>query len=148
MKNRMKFKNFEEVLIALEKMEQYPFKLKGDWDAHQHLMHCSQSLQLNITGYPLEKSHLFQKTIGKTVFFLFKTFGSLSHNTNAFTTGTDPIRKNGLQEGIHEYRNQIIQFLDWKGPVKPHAFFGKLSKHDIIRYHSMHFANHLEQFEF
>jgi Protein of unknown function (DUF1569) len=62
--------------------------------------------------------------------------------------GTDPIPKNGLQEGIQQYRNQIIQFLDWSGPLGSHEFFGKLSKQDIIRYHSMHFANHYEQFEF
>ncbi|MEP7323347.1 MAG: DUF1569 domain-containing protein [Saprospiraceae bacterium] len=148
MKSRLKFKNFDEVLIALEKMEQYPFKLKGDWDAYQHLMHCSQSLQLNVTGYPLEKSPLFQQTIGKVVFFLFNTQGSVSHNTNAFTEGTDPIHKNGLREGVQHYRKQIIQFLDWSGPLKAHAFFGKLSKQEIIHYHSMHFANHFEQFEF
>ncbi len=145
---KIRYKNFDEVLRALEKMEKYSFKLIGDWDGYQHVMHCANSIQYSTTGYPTGKPYLLQETLGKTAFYLFKSSGALSHNTNAFTPGDEPIPKNGLQSGIDNYRSQIIRFLDWDLPLCPHPFFGTLSKNNFIRFHAMHFANHFEQFEF
>lgn len=148
MKKRVQLKSFDDILKALARIENDPFNLRGEWDAYQHMTHCGQALHFSTHGYPAQKPHLFQQTLGKATFYAFKAYGQLVHNTNEFTPGSEALPKNGLQSGLDFYRNQIIQFLDWQGPLKPHQFFGSLSKKNYIQFHTMHFANHFEQFDF
>lgn len=144
----MRFRNFDDVMDALEIMEKNAFVLEGEWDAHQHLVHCAQAIGYSVTGYPELKPALMQKTIGKLAFHMFSWQGRMFHNTNHLTPGSPDIPKNGLMEGITLLRSQMVMFDDWKGPMHPHEFYGRLSRKQHMQAHTMHFENHFRNFKF
>lgn len=146
--SRIKINNLEDVLKVLEQMEENNFEVAGEWDGSQHLSHCAQAIQYSMIGYPREKPALMQQTIGKLAFKLFSIRGHMSHNTNQLTPGAPELTTKDFTESIQLMRYNIIKLLDWDQPLYPHEFYGKLSKKEHIRAHTLHFANHFERFKF
>ena len=89
-----------------------------------------------------------QRTIGKLAFHVFDARGYMSHNTNQLTPGAPENTDQDFTQAIQSMRTNIIKLLDWDQPLYPHEFYGKLSKKEHIRAHSLHFANHFEKFKF
>ena len=116
----------------------------GEWDVHQNLIHCAQSLEFALTGYPAEKSKSFQHTLGKLVFHYFDWKGYMRHATNKQNEGEPLVVRDDYRKGITRLENAILQFDKWEGPFKPHRFYGELSKKQYARANTMHIANHLE----
>lgn len=146
--SRIKITNLEDVLRELERMETEDFQVIGRWNGTQHLSHCAQAIQYSMMGYPIEKPVLMQRTIGKLAFHVFNVRGYMSHDTHKLTPGAPEDMALDFTQALQKMRSNIIQLLDWDQPLYPHEFYGKLTKKEHVRAHSMHFANHFEKFKF
>ncbi len=142
------YKNLQEVLFAIERIENNQVEATGAWDVVQHLVHCGQSVQFSMDGYPLNKHWLLQETIGKIAFNIFRRRGFVKHDTNKLTPGSLPTEKNKITDGTRFLIAQIERFDSWDGPMKTHEFYGKLTKKEFALTHAMHIANHFESFKF
>lgn len=144
---RIVFKNFDQVLKAIEKIESENRTINDSWNINQHFIHCGQAINYSMNGYPIVNHVLLQHTIGKSAFYLFKWKGYMNHNTNELTPGSPPIDANTSVNGLNFIKTEIIDFINWSDTLKPHQFYGKLSKKETELAHSMHIANHFECFE-
>lgn len=140
--------DLEDVLKAIEQIEQGGFKLHGTWDATQHIDHCAQAIQFSMVGYPILKPAILRKTIGKLAFHIFNLRGHMSHHTQQITPGAIPTESNNLMDSIKIYKQSALQLLNWNKPLYPHEFYGQLTKKNHIKAHTLHFANHFESFKF
>src|SRR5690606_30284250 len=145
----MIIKDLDEVIAFLDVLKSDDsVYAEGDWDVYQNLVHCAQSIDFALEGYPVEKSMLFQNTMGKLVFHYFNWKGYIRHNTNMQNPGEPVVAKNDSLKGIERLQNAIIRFDAWEGPLYPHRFYGKLSKKQYAKAHTMHIANHMELIHF
>ncbi|EPG73452.1 four helix bundle metalloprotein [Leptospira fainei serovar Hurstbridge str. BUT 6] len=141
----LRFSNFEEadrvieILSKTKKVVQY-----GDWSPFQILIHCAESIEYSITGFPENKSALFQSTIGKMAFTTFSIRGKMSHDLNAQIPGAPPLPRTGsIEDGAVALRKSFEAFINHKTDFAPHFAYGKLSKQEYELAHAMHIANHL-----
>ena len=70
-------KEAQEELDRLEKivlLDPKKIQLIGDWSLHQNLVHCAQSIEYSLIGYPKHRPAIIKNTIGKIVFEKFATF--------------------------------------------------------------------------
>ncbi|MCB0600196.1 MAG: DUF1569 domain-containing protein [Saprospiraceae bacterium] len=149
MKKPLILNNLGEVVTFLDRIESNPdIPVSGDWDAFQNLSHCALTMEFTLEGYPLMHSKLFRVTVGKLAFHYFDWRGYMQHDTSEPTKGTKPFPPNGTLAGIQRLRKAINAFDAWQGKLQPHEAFGSLTKNQYAHFHSMHIANHLEQFQF
>ncbi|MEZ4899298.1 MAG: DUF1569 domain-containing protein [Saprospiraceae bacterium] len=147
MKKPLILKNLGEVMDWLDRMEKAEnIQVQGPWDVYQNLYHCALALGFTIKGYPEPKSRLFQATIGKLAYHVYSSRGYMRHDTAQPTEGTQAAPPNGSLEGIHLLRESILTFDQWEGPLQPHVAYGHLNKKQYEKAHTMHIANHLENF--
>ena len=52
----------------------------ANWTWSKTLLHCAQSIDYSMSGYPAPKSALFQRTAGAAAFSFFRSRGRMSHN--------------------------------------------------------------------
>ncbi|WP_429945428.1 DUF1569 domain-containing protein [Leptospira stimsonii] len=113
------------------------------WDAGKVMLHCAQSIEYSIQGYPENKSPLFQNTIGKLVFLKFSLSKKMSHDLEAPIPGATEIQSNTeWKKSLGVLRNTILNFQSYGGELKPHFAYGSLSKEEYDQAHAMHIANH------
>jgi hypothetical protein len=141
-------KNLEEVLAFLDNIKDAEhISVQGSWDLNQNLIHCAHSIEFAMSGYPYQKPPIFQKTIGKLVFNYFDRKGFMRHGTNELIPGEEHFDDLSGQNGIKKLEEAILKFDSWSRPLHPHRFYGKLSKRQYAKAHTMHIANHLELIE-
>lgn len=116
----------------------------GAWNWAQTLVHCAQSIEYSMTGYPSPRSALFQRTVGAAAFGVFSWRGRMSHDlaepipgAPALAAGTD------AGQALARLQGAIRAFAQWAGPLQPHFAYGALDKVAYERAHAMHLANHL-----
>ncbi|URD69537.1 DUF1569 domain-containing protein [Leptospira borgpetersenii] len=115
----------------------------GAWDAGKVFLHCAQSIEYSIQGYPENKSALFQNTIGKLVFLNFVSSKKMSHDLEAPIPGSTEIRVGtDWKESLSILRETILKFQTYDKELKPHFAYGSLSKQEYDLAHAMHIANH------
>ncbi|EMJ56597.1 PF07606 family protein [Leptospira interrogans serovar Valbuzzi str. Duyster] len=115
----------------------------GTWDAGKVFLHCAQSIEYSIQGYPENKSKFFQNTIGKLVFLKFALSQKMSHDLEAPIPGATEIRTDTFwKESISILRETILKFQSYEGELKPHFAYGTLTKEEYDLAHSIHIANH------
>ena len=143
-KRELKFKNLDEALAELSKLEKaVNLEVDSDWSLYQNLIHCAQSIEFSMEGFPEMKSELFQNTLGSLVFNKFEKQGYMRHNRNEPIPGATPLVEQGdLQLAYSRVKTAIQNFDDFGAPLKPHFAFGKLSKASYEKAHCMHLADH------
>jgi hypothetical protein len=144
----MKILSFDDILRQLEKIENQDFDLDGSWTADKHLIHCGQAIDYSISGYPKYEAYWKRETIGKLAYHSFQLLGFMKHDTNALTDGAPEIETINLNTAIKSLKSSIEAFDSYSGEFMPHHFYGKLSKVQYEKAHSLHFANHWERFIF
>ncbi len=82
------------VLLNPQKIEQ-KIQLLGDWSLHQNLVHCAQSIEYSLTGFPKHRPEIIKNTIGKVIFEKFDAQGYMSHDRNDPIPDATPIEKEG-----------------------------------------------------
>lgn len=120
---------------------------KGEWKLGKILSHCAQSIEYSLTGYPDNKSKLFQWTIGSIAFLVFSLRGKMSHGLSEPIPGAEAIADNtSVEEAVLRLTKAIDDFLSIETEsLKPHFAYGNLDKSGYDSAHTFHINNHLEE---
>ncbi|MCB1142838.1 MAG: DUF1569 domain-containing protein [Leptospiraceae bacterium] len=141
--------SLESALVELKKLSlAKELKSNGKWEANRVFLHCAQSIDYSISGYPKNKPILIQKTIGRLVLNKFLSQGYMSHNLSDPIPGA-PILES--QKDFHPALDTLIssidRFLQWDKKLSPHFVYGEVEKGDYNRIHAMHIADHLSEID-
>ena len=117
------------------------------WGWAQTLVHCAQSIEFSMSGFPEPKSALFQRTIGAAAIGVFAWRGRMRHDLSepipgapALEAQADPV------QAAERLRTSMLKFATWPQPLRPHFAYGELTKQEYEAAHAMHLANHLSAF--
>ena len=128
-------------------MEQNPIAT-GQWNLYQVFVHCAQSIEYSILGYPEHKSDLFKNTLGKAVFSLFSSQGKMTHALSEAIPGAPDFSDDeNLVDAFERLKKSLIDFKEYNGVLSPHFAYGQLSKLQYEMAHVMHFNNHLQEIQ-
>ncbi len=131
---------FDQVLAALET---FRLPLGTAWTEGQVLVHCAQSVEFSLTGFPKPRSLIVRKLFGPVVMRKFLKNGVMSHDLAAEIPGAPALGSPSREEGIARLKKSIADFRAHQGPLKPHFAYGEVTREQYEALHSMHFANHL-----
>jgi hypothetical protein len=117
------------------------------WGWAQTLVHCAQSIEFSMSGFPEAKSALFQRTIGAAAIGVFTWRGRMRHDLSepipgapALDAQADPV------QAVERLRRSMLKFATWSQPLRPHFAYGELNRQEYEAAHAMHLANHLSAF--
>ncbi len=120
----------------------------ASWSWSKTLLHCAQSIDYSLSGYPESRSALFQHTAGAVAFSYFKSRGRMSHNLLEAIPGAASLDANAANAvAAAALRKAIAAFEAHTGPLRPHFAYGILSKAEYEQAHAMHIANHMSAFD-
>lgn len=118
------------------------------WTWSKTLLHCAQSIEYSMSGYPESKSALFQRTAGSVAFSFFKSRGRMSHNLLEAIPGAATLDANAASShAVGSLRKAVDSFQQYTGVLQPHFAYGQLNKADYEKAHAMHLANHFSAFD-
>lgn len=146
MPSSLRCSRFADVLVALDRLPLAPPPPARPqrFTPAQTLVHCAQSIEYSMTGYPRLRSALFRATVGPLVKRRFLRAGYMSHDVAAGIAGAaDPAADADLASAMARLRAAIASFRDFDGALGPHLAYGACSKADYEQLHSMHVADHL-----
>ncbi|MES2317458.1 MAG: DUF1569 domain-containing protein [Pseudomonadota bacterium] len=125
-----------------------PLNPAATWSWSKTLLHCAQSIEYSMSGYPESRSALFQNTAGSVAFSFFKSRGRMSHNLLEAIPGAASIDANAAAPvAVAALRKAIATFGKHTGPLKPHFAYGALAHAEYEQAHAMHIANHMSGFD-
>ena len=139
-----------DCLSWLEALERAPsVKTLGAWPLAAVLDHCAQSIEMSMDGFPQPKGALFQSTVGKAAFGVFRWRGKMSHGLAEPIPGAPALAAGAdWRPAALRLRRAIERFGAHTGPLKPHFAYGALSKADFAAAHRMHIVNHQDEIVF
>jgi hypothetical protein len=118
------------------------------WTWSKTLLHCAQSIDYSMSGYPQARSALFQHTAGAAAFSYFKSRGRMSHNLLEAIPGAATLDANAATaHAVAALRKSVENFQKFTGPLQPHFASGALDRVEYEKAHAMHIANHLSVFD-
>jgi hypothetical protein len=138
-----KLSSSAEVLAALDGLEGAGGTLDGPWTLAQTLVHCAQSVELSLTGYPSPRSWVVRRLIGPRFMAKFLRQGFLTHDRAAPIPGAPALGEPTLPEAVARLRSAIAAFDAHQGPLAPHFAYGPVDKARYEKLHAMHTADHL-----
>jgi hypothetical protein len=118
---------------------------------HQVLLHCAQSIEYSLSGYPVMKPALVRATIGRLVLAMFLRRGVMRHNLAAPVPGAPatPAEAAGKDELAAAWTRlfaALDRFDAHTGPTRDHFLYGPVTKEQYARVHAMHLCDHLLAF--
>lgn len=117
------------------------------WNWASTLVHCAQSIEYSMSGYPLSRSRVFQATAGSAAFLVFEARGRMHHDLTEPIPGAPAIDAATPEtEALERLRRAAAAFTAWSGALQPHFAYGALDKARYEAAHAMHVANHLSFF--
>ena len=117
------------------------------WSWAQTLIHCAQSIEFSMSGFPQAKSRWFQRTIGSAAVAVFSWRGRMTHDLSEPIPGAPPLdAKADAARAVERLRAAMLAFAGWSEPLLPHFAYGELSKQEYELAHAMHLADHLSGF--
>jgi len=117
------------------------------WGWAQTLVHCAQSIEFSMSGFPAPKSALFQRTIGAAAIGVFGWRGRMSHDLSEPIPGAPALDAQAdPMQAIERLRTSMRKFASWPQPLRPHFAYGELNRKEYEAAHAMHLANHLSAF--
>ncbi|HEU4843030.1 MAG TPA: DUF1569 domain-containing protein [Burkholderiaceae bacterium] len=142
------FATLADALAELARLTQaVAFNPGATWTWSKTLLHCAQSIDYSMTGYPEAKSALFQHTAGAAAFSYFSSRGRMSHNLLEAIPGAATLDANAATaHALAALRTSIDNFQKFTGPLRPHFAYGALNRIEYEKAHAMHIANHLSAF--
>lgn len=137
-----------QALVEMQRLLQAPSLTSNTaWGLAQTLEHLAQSIEYSMTGYPTQKSALFQRTLGKPAFAFFSWRGQMRHDLTEPIPGSPAIADNApLEQAAARLLSACQQFMQWEKPLQPHFAYGALSHAEYEQTHAMHLANHFAAF--
>jgi Protein of unknown function (DUF1569) len=146
---RLVFTSLDDALRELDRLTKSVALKRGTaWTWPQTLVHCAQSIEYSMTGFPRPKPPLFQHTIGAAAFGVFSWRERMTHDLAEQIPGAPSLdatvdaaaARARLQRAIQDFRSR-------KEPLRPHFAYGELNKSEYTRAHAMHLANHFSAFD-
>jgi hypothetical protein len=136
-----------DCIAWLDSLERAPSaKTLGAWPLAAVLDHCAQSIEMSLDGFPQPKSPVFQRTVGKAAFGVFRWRGRMSHGLADPIPGAPALAAGAdWRAAALRLRGAIARFDAHPGPFKPHFAYGNLSKADYLLAHRMHIVNHQDE---
>jgi hypothetical protein len=138
----MRLASLEEARAQLARVPWSRVRADGPWTVGQILVHCAQSLEYGLTGFPRNKSRLFRATIGRLALARFLSRGELSHDRAAPIPGApepEPLdalaARARLERAIDAFR-AADRFAE-------HFAYGAVDKARYDRVQALHIADHL-----
>ncbi len=146
---QLAFASLPDALRELDRLKDaVPLDAAANWTWSKTLLHCAQSIDYSISGYPAAKPAIFQHTAGAAAFSFFRARGRMSHNLIEAIPGAAMLDANARVEvAAAALHKSVAAFLAHGGTLQPHFAYGALSKADYERAHAMHIANHLSVFD-
>lgn len=140
-------RTLDDALRWLDAMERCPAPLStGAWPLGSVLEHLAQSIEFSLHGFPQPKPALFQHTVGRLAWAVFRSRGRMNHGlaepipgAPALTAGPD------WRTGAARLRAAIAAFQAHDGPMAPHFAYGAMDKADYAQAHALHIANHQDE---
>ncbi len=144
----LQFSTLAAALEEVNRLAQAPaLDSKAAWNWSQTLVHCAQSIEFSMTGFPQHKSALFQQTVGAAAFAVFSWRGKMTHDLAEPIPGAPVLASDTpARAALERVRMAITAFGQWGRELKPHFAYGQLDKHHYEQAHAMHLAQHLSGF--
>ena len=115
----------------------------ASFSLHQLLVHCAQSIEYSLTGYPQMKPAWLRATV-RLVRGRFLARGAMRHNLTAPVPGAPALPREGDMEAAWaRLLAALDRFEAHTEPLRDHFMFGRLTKAEYERIHAMHLADHL-----
>lgn len=145
---KLEFLTLDDALVEAEKLALAAVSQRGPvWTLAQTCIHCAQSIEYSLTGFPVSKSELFQRTAGAAAFSVFVWRGRMSHNLAEEIPGAPDLDPGiDLDAAMQRLRKSINSFARAETALKPHFAYGLLAKPEYEQAHAMHLANHFSAF--
>lgn len=145
---QLRFASLEQAVDELQQLAGAPQRIASTgWSWGRTLVHCAQSIEYSLTGFPQPRSALFQATAGRLAFAVFDHRGRMTHDLTEPIPGAPAIPAD-MPEGLAlaRLRDAIDAFRSHRGALQPHFAYGVLDRAAYARAHAMHLAEHLSQF--
>jgi Protein of unknown function (DUF1569) len=108
------------------------------------LLHCAQSIEYSIDGYPKLKPAFIRATVGRLVKRRFLSRGRMNHDITAPVLGAPELpRDSSLDQGLEALRAACARFLAHRGALAPHLMYGACDHDEYHRLHALHITDHL-----
>jgi Protein of unknown function (DUF1569) len=135
----------EDELSRLQQSEELASAAVFTWA--QTLVHCAQSIEFSMAGFPQPKPALFQHTVGAAAIAVFSWRGRMTHDLAEPIPGAPALEAQADPTAAADrLRRAVAAFRAWTGPLKPHFAYGELDKPTYELAHAMHLANHFSGF--
>ena len=137
-----------EALQEMRRLGQAPaLQSATEWGWAQTLVHLAQSIEYSMTGYPIQKSPLFQQVVGQTAFSVFSWRDQMRHDLTEPIPGSPAIAADTpLEHAALRLLTACAQFMQWEQALQPHFAYGSLTHAQYEKAHAMHLANHFAAF--
>jgi hypothetical protein len=120
---------------------------KKNWTPYKTFVHCAQTIEYAIDGYPEYEPLFIQNTVGKAALKKFLHQGFMKHSLTAPVPGAPAIHSEGkTEDGLRILAAAIDRFLHYDGELQRHLIFGKMNKQEYDAYFTMHIDDHLSEF--
>ena len=146
---RLVFTSLNDALHELDRLTKSVVLKRGTvWTWPQTLIHCAQSIEYSMTGFPQAKSPLFQHTIGAAAFGAFSWRGRMTHDLAEQIPGAPSLDATiDAASAMARLQRAVQDFRSRKEPLRPHFAYGELTKSEYERAHAMHLGNHFSAFD-
>jgi hypothetical protein len=146
---RIQLSNLHDTKKELHKLKTSQKVEWKNWNISEICLHCAQTIEYSMTGYPKMKPLLLRITVGKLAVKKFLRQGYMKHDLTAPVPGGSSIKTTlSKEESIDELMKTIRKFESFPGTLKPHLLFGHLTKDDYDTYFAMHIADHLSELDY
>ncbi len=142
MNRNLRFKNLNDAVNELQRLDKGKVVTAKLWSYYQILNHCADSLEFSMSSYPRVMPSFIRKTIGK--FFFKKLMKDGYMKPGSPNPGAPKKREEGdVVSALKRLRNSISIFTKYEGPFGIHPIFDELTKSEWEKLHTFHIANHL-----
>lgn len=118
----------------------------GPLSTGKALVHCAQSLELAVSGFPSLKPKLFRATVGPLAASIFLSRDRLSHDLTAMIPGAEVISDDvPLAEAGRRLLTALEAFeaAASQGALHPHFAYGAQAPERMARLQALHLLDHL-----
>ena len=146
---RLVFASLAQALSELDRLARArPLAPAPQWTWAQTLVHCAQSIEYSMSGFPQAKSLAFQRTVGAAAFTVFSWRGRMTHDLGEPIPGAPPLDAGAeVAAAVARLKRSVLAFAHWQQALRPHFAYGDLSKAEYEKAHAMHLANHFSAFD-
>lgn len=145
----LRFETLGDALVEIGKLAGAKPDVGDGWSVAKVALHCKQSIDASIDGYPAMKPAVIRATVGRFVAWRFLSRGQMSHDLRSPVPGAPALDDDGdTATCLAALQASIDRFQAHEGTLAPHFIFGDLDKVAYDKLHAMHIADHLSAIDY